>query len=490
MPRPGVSVSETVLATPVAAQAPVAAAGALAAPLPSGPTSPILVNSWYAFSRLFGNLNRDYPATFHANMFFRAGGRELYVSRVVKSDAAAASVNLTAQGGSATYITFTAKAKGSYGNSLRIQVSKNSANLYDISVLQEVGGVSGSADDDIVLETFTNLSLGTFNSQEVIDVLAVQSQFVNASWPSNPASTPVIPSTFSLLPLTSGSDGTTGTLDYATAITALKQVNRTFVIMGAGTYDTTTVSALKAFAEETKSFAVLDTAAGLTPAQAVTYAGTVGTSTYCGVYYPHLWVPDPTSQSRDAIVKVAPSGAVAGLILGTDATTGVFKAPAGVDANLPGVVALERSLSASELDTLNSDSSPVNAIRIIPGLGAAVMGGRTLDQAASTRYVNIRRSLSFLDAEMRRRLEFAIFRNNDPVLWNQIRTTLDSFLRGFFLAGGLRGNTTDQAYYVKCDAENNSFSDVANGIVNVEVGVSLQYPAEFIKVKLTQKTLS
>lgn len=490
MPRPGVTVSESVLATPVPAQAPVASAGALIAPLPSGPTTPVLVNSWYAFTRLFGDLDRAYPATFHANLFFKAGGRELYVSRVVKSDAAAANVDVLGQGSQSTYITFSAKSKGAYGNSLRVQVTKNAADLYDISVLQEVGGTSSSAADDIVLETFTNINLAEFGNQEIVDIFSIQSQFVNAAWPTGVTTLPVVPTTFALLPLTGGSNGTTGSLDYTSAINALHSVNRTFVVIGAGTTDTAVVSALKTFAEDTKSFAVLDTAAGLTPAQAVTAAGQVGTTTYAAVYYPHLWVPDPTSKSRDAVIKVAPSGAVAGLILGTDATTGVFKAPAGIDASLPGVVAVERALTSAELDALNNDASPVNAIRIIPGLGAAVMGGRTLDQAASTRYVNIRRSLSFLDAEMKSRLEFAIFQNNDPRLWNQIRTTLDAFLRGFFLAGGLRGNTTDQAYYIKCDAENNTFSDIANGIVNVEVGVSLQYPAEFIKVKLTQKTLS
>ena len=490
MPRPAVTVSESVLATPVAAQAPVAAAGALVAPLPSGPTSPVLVTSWYAFSRLFGDLNRSHPATFHANMFFKAGGRELYVSRVVKSSAAAAYVTLLDQGGEDPYITFTAKAKGAYGNNLRIQVTANSAGLYDINVLQEVGGTSSSASDDVVLETFTNVNLADALNQEVVDIFAVQSQFIDATWPSNPTTLPVIPSSISLLPLTGGSDGTTGSLDYTTAIDNLKQVERTFVVFGAGTTDSSVVSALTSFAEDTKSFAVFDTAAGITASAAVTYAGTVGTTTYAAVYYPHLWVPDTTSRSRDAVIKIGPSGAVAGLILGTDATTGVFKAPAGIDANLPGVVAVEKTLTSAELDALNNDASPVNAIRIIPGLGASVMGGRTLDQGASTRYVNIRRSLSFLDAEMRRRLEFAIFRNNDPALRNQIRTTLDAFLRGFYLAGGLRGNTTDQAYYIKCDAENNTFNDIANGIVNVEVGVSLQYPAEFIKVKLTQKTLS
>ena len=116
------------------------------------------------------------------------------------------------------------------------------------------------------------------------------------------------------------------------------------------------------------------------------------------------------------------------------------------------------------------------------------MGARTLDQSKSTRYVNIRRTLLFLNREMKSRLEFALFRNNDTLLWTQMRTVLDVFLSGFWEAGGLRGGLKAQAYYIKIDRENNTANDIANGVVNVEVGVALQYPAEFIKVKLTQQT--
>jgi phage tail sheath protein FI len=199
-------------------------------------------------------------------------------------------------------------------------------------------------------------------------------------------------------------------------------------------------------------------------------------------------VADTTSRSRDAIRLIGPSGAVAGMYLNTDVTTGVFKAPAGLQATLPGVVALGRSLTTAELDSMNNNVSPVNAIRVVAGTGPVVMGARTLDQSKSTRYVNIRRTLLYLDRELKSRLEFALFQNNDANLWGRMRTTIDVFLDGFWGAGGLRGATKQQAFYVKIDGENNTASDIANGIVNVEVGIALQYPAEFIKIKLTQQT--
>jgi phage tail sheath protein FI len=54
--------------------------------------------------------------------------------------------------------------------------------------------------------------------------------------------------------------------------------------------------------------------------------------------------------------------------------------------------------------------------------------------------------------------------------------------------GGLRGDTAAQAFYVKCDVENNPNESIAQGEVHIEVGVALQYPAEFVVINLSQKT--
>jgi phage tail sheath protein FI len=494
--RPGVYVTESVLNTPVATQPAAGAAGALVGPLPEGPTAPTLVTSWYQFSQLFGGLNTNYVGTFSANLFFRSGGAELYVTRVVKSDAVAAT-GILSTSTATTWITFTAKGKGTYGNSLRVQVVKNVNNLYDITVLKEAGVAdtiaaglaTANTGDDTVLESFTNLDHATYGSADVVNILGVRSQYVNATWNVASSALAITAATSVVVALSAGATGAAAD-DYTTPFALLAAIDRAFVVFCPGIVDVTTLSALDSFATTNKGFAVIDTAAGVIPSAAVTYAGTLTASTYSGVYYPHLWIPDSTSASRDAIRLVPPSGAVAGSILSTDASRGVFKAPAGIETVIPGVVALERTLSAAELDALNSDVSPVNAIRFVSGVGPAIMGARTLKQTASTRYVNIRRSLSYLDRELKNRLEFAVFRNNDLLLWNQMKTVLDSFLTGYWTAGGLRGNTKAQAYYIKIDGENNSSADIANGIVNVEVGVAVQYPAEFIKVQLTQQTLS
>jgi len=502
--RPGVFVTESVLPNPSPSFSPSIAAGALVAALPSGPNTVTLVTSWYQFSRVFGPLNRDYEATFSANMFFRTGGRELYVSRATRPSAATASANVAAAGpGNLVWGTFSAASPGAYGNNIQVKIEKNAAGLYNIFVLQDGLGET-EYDDGFIVESFPNLDFGTFNNSEVSNAINIRSRYIRFAWGQNvttpgegeepePIIPTALPATIDILPLVGGSDGDASeAYDFAVALNRLKDIERTFVVFSPGMTDETTVGAMVDFAEDNRSFVVLDTPENATPTEAIQFAETIalsaGPTSYAAIYYPYLWIADGTSRSRSAVRKVPPSGAVAGMILGTDVASGVFKAPAGTTAQLPGVVALERNLTPAALDLLNNDSAPVNAIRNLPGLGSVVMGARTLNMATATKYVNIRRSMLFLNREMRELLQFALFRNSGPELWTEMRTALEAYLDSFWSLGGLRGVARDQAFYVKIDEENNSLEDIQSGVVNVEVGVALQYPAEFIRIKLTQTT--
>ncbi len=494
MPTPGVYVTESTVIAPVTSAATTDAAGVLVADLPEGPSELVRVTSWYQFSTIFGGLNTNKIATFGANMFFRTGGAELYVARVVHTDAVAATGILKTTDAS-TWITFTAKGSGAYGNNLRVKLEKNSSNLWDLTVLKEAGVadtiasglVTAGSDDDSVLETFSNLNLNTFNHQDVVNILGLRSNFVTATWAAGSSAKTIASGTSFVIPLSSGADGSAG-LDYSDVAELIGGLNRPLVLFSPGETDTSTIGILNTFAAANGGFVVADADAGNTAAENVTFAGTLAASAHTAVYAPWVWVPDPTSASRDGIALVPPSGAVAGVFLATDAGRGVFKTPAGVDVAIPGVVALEKNFTSTELDTLANGTPPVNAIRVVPGRGPVVMGGRTLKTTDSTRFINIRRTLDHLAFEMKDRLLFAVHRNNDADLWNQARTVLEAYLTSFWQAGGLRGGTRPAAFYVKIDSENNSPSDVANGVLNVEVGVALQYPAEFIRINLTQQT--
>jgi phage tail sheath protein FI len=203
------------------------------------------------------------------------------------------------------------------------------------------------------------------------------------------------------------------------------------------------------------------------------------------VYYPNLTIPSNTSSSPDAVETAFCGGAIVGQFISTDVSRGVFKAPAGVNNRIAGAVAVQK-LTNANLDTMNSASAPVNAIRFIPGSGIVVMGSRTLKAGYADRYVPVRRSLIYLRKALTDLTDFAVFEPNDAVLWRRIKASLEGFLTDYWSQGGLRGATPADAFFVKCDSSTNTLIKIDNGEVNMEIGVALQRPAEFVIIKIGQ----
>jgi hypothetical protein len=497
--RPGVYISERLLTAPVAGGATANAAGAIVAPLAQGPEAVTLVTSWYEFTKNFGGYNASYPATFEVASFFNNGGRELYVKRILASDADAATVDVETSG-SVTVFTATSKNKGTDGNNLRVGVTLGTvSSTYTVTVYKE-SGVANDTSDDIILERYENVVFNDSASSDYAEtVINLVSANINIS--NSASGVPVV----GIYPLTGGSNGTAVVaddyLDYqstsASVFEQFSSLDRPLVIFLPAIH--TTLSAdindvyddAAAWAESNNGFIVASTDDGKTVSEAVSFSASLTDTSHAAVYYPHLFIADPLGRGAGALRKVAPAGAVAGLYLATDATKGVFKAPAGIATTLSGVVAVEKTFSSAELDTMNASTSPVNPIRQIPGAGLAVMGARTLKQdGTANKYVNMRRSLIYIRKQLKNLTEFAIFENNDERLWAQINSNITVFLNEYRNQGGLRGATVGQAFFVKCDAENNSAQQIANGEVHVQVGVALQYPAEFIVIDLSQKTLN
>lgn len=506
--RPGVYISERLLPAPLAQGTSANAAGAVVAPFAQGPETITLVTSWYDFYSTFGGYNIDFPAAFQVSAFFSNGGKELYVKRLLNTNAAAATATIK-DSAAATVATITAKNKGTDGNNLRVKVSAGSvASTYRLEVFKEAGVadtivsnlVTAGDGDDILLESYDNLVFNPSNSSDfaptVINLISPNITVTDGASNLDPV--------FGIYPLASGSNGTTVVAtDYTnyqttgvSVFSGFAALDRPLVIFlpsvhelasgVAGVYD-----AAASWAESNSSFVIVETAANKTVAEAITFAGSLTDSSAAACYYPHLYIADPLGRSATAIRKIGPSGSIAGLYLKTDTSRGVFKAPAGIGAGVLGAVAIEKTFSSSELDSMNSSTSPVNPIRQIPGAGLSVMGARTLLQdGTANKYVNMRRSLNYIRKELKNLTEFAIFENNDERLWTQIRSSINVFLGEYRNQGGLRGANNAQAFFVKCDAENNSAAQIANGEVHIQVGVALQYPAEFVVIDLSQKTIN
>lgn len=245
------------------------------------------------------------------------------------------------------------------------------------------------------------------------------------------------------------------------------------------------------------NFVVVETAGGENVSQALSASGDLTETSRGAVYYPHVYIKDPLGRSGASIRKIGPAGAVVGTYLATDREAGPFKAPAGIGAKVSDAVSLERAFSPADLDALNSGTidgttnakNVVNAVRNVPGAGIVIMGGRTLKQdGTANRYVNMRRSLTYLEKRLTDLASFAVFENNSERLWARLVTVLGAFLNEYRNQGGLRGSTIEQSYYIKCDEENNNATTIGAGEVHIEIGVALEYPAEFVVINLSQKT--
>jgi phage tail sheath protein FI len=209
-------------------------------------------------------------------------------------------------------------------------------------------------------------------------------------------------------------------------------------------------------------------------------------STFAGVYWPHLSVLDPVGLTPSSPILLPPSGAVAGIFARTDNRRGVWKAPAGVEATVSGILRLEREVLDGEQDDLNPIGG--NVIRSIPGAGTVLWGSRTIVPTSEWRYVPVRRTAMFLRKSIFNGIQFAVFEPNDAGLWATLRATISAFMDTQFRNGVFAGSTAREAYFVKVDAETTTPDDQAQGVVNILVGFAPLRPAEFVVVSLSQKT--
>ena len=495
--RPGVYISERLLPPTLPGGVTANAGGAVVAPFAQGPEAVTLVTSWYEFTKYFGGYNASYPATFQVGAFFSNGGKELYVKRVLHSDAAAAMVDVVTAG-SATVATFTSKNAGTDGNNLRIVLTAGSvASTYTVYVYKE-SGVLNDISDDVLLERYENVVFDDDTSSDYAETV-INTVSPNIKVSDSASGTPVMTNPY---PLTGGSNGTTVVAaDYtaykggsSSVFEDFTPLDRPLVIFlpavqSLASDKVAVYDAATSWAESNNGFVIVETSKDQTVANAISFAGSLADTSNAAVYYPWTYISDPIGRGTGALRLIGPSGAIAGLYLTTDASRGVFKAPAGIGTTVAGVVAIEKSFSSADLDLMNSSTSPVNPLRQIPGAGLSVMGARTLKQdGTANKYVNMRRSLIYIRKNLKNLTEFAVFENNDEVLWARLRTAINSFLTEYKNQGGLRGATNSQAFFILCDASNNSAQNIANGEVHIQVGVALQYPAEFIIIDLSQKT--
>jgi len=440
--------------------------------------------------------------------------------------ATAASVTILAPNSTTAGFAFSAQNPGAWGNLLAISAAPQPGDptntRFSVNVLQVNGDGSVA-----VLETYNNLSVTTTDSSYIVTVINADSSYISvaavgaptqalnqtAPQPTTPpASTPISGAIMTggqdgvvLDPTADGADGGL----FMTALNAdgtgtggvhlLDRVDIFNLLCVPGESEAVTIGNLQQYCNSKRAFYIVDApqSVGISAAsvQALIQSGPAGNdsgsitgqySINSAYYFPWVQAPDPLIGGRQRLFP--PCGFVAGIYAATDANTGIWKAPAGIGASLTGESGLQYVLTDAENGSLNVQA--VNCMRHFKVYGDVVWGARTLqgnDQAGSQwKYVPIRRLALYLESSLYDGTQWVVFQPNDETLWGQIRLNVGSFLQGLFLQGAFQGTTPDQAYFVKCDSENNPQSSIDQGIVNILVGFAPLYPAEFVLIQIQQ----
>jgi Bacteriophage tail sheath protein len=503
-----------------------------------------LVLSWSDFANQFGGLDPRSYLGYVVNQFFANGGQQAYIVRLV-SDAtggntAAAPASLTITGltfnpaavgppptppsltivtGGAGGLTLSAANPGVWGQALAVQIQLRPDPLNPLSRFTlNVFYTDPTTQISRLVETFPNLSLSPTDPQYVVNIVNEQSNYLTVppmgapalTLPAVPAGTLPSPASPNQLLNGSASDGTvlnpgtkaggagafenilntSGALNASATLTGVHLLDAVpFDILSVpGEGDPSTISALQGYCVSQRAFLLVDSDVKDTVLSLQNGPDSLMTGTNAknaAFYFPWVNAFDPIQSMTRAF---PPAGFVAGIYAATDASRNVWKAPAGIDASLTGESGLAVILTDAQNGVLNPQA--VNCLRNFPVYGDVVWGARTMqgnDLAGSEwKYVPIRRFALFLESSLYGGTQWVVFEPNDERLWGQIRLNVGAFMQGLFLQGAFQGTTPQQAYFVKCDGENNPQSSIDQGVVNILVGFAPLYPAEFVVIQIQQ----
>jgi len=509
---PGVYVSESTLTASAQRSNTADSTAVFFGTAPRGPLAATLINSWSSYKAIYGDINTNHELGYAVYHFFANGGREAYIVRVLHTTeggtlATTATATLmyypTGSGASTALLTMSAESPGAWadgtvsGKGLSVKVNSDNRT----GAVAATGTVIPSFNltvylDGVEVERWNEISTDPANNRYAPTVLNTYSQYITNSYVG--ASVGAVTSASASWAFVTDEkkfsaavDGdAVSAIDYTTAFsTRLETIEGVLIMNAVGQTSSTVVNALILKAETRgNSFVVID------PSTSTDFA-TIGSglvqgytpSSYAAVYYPMLKMADPTKTGPAAIRDTYPGGAVLGAYIRSEVARTVAKAPAGYGTDVRNAIGLKATSTPSEADNLYAKYG-INLFKAVPGAGVIINGTRTLDKLSPGKYIPIRRSLNYIKQSLKDATQFAVFEPNDQRLYDRISMTAAAFLGEFWRAGGLKGGNSADAFYIICNNTNNTSTTINNGEVRLEVGVALQYPAEFIVINVSQWT--
>ncbi len=468
-----------------------------------GPVNtPTTCNTWTDFVRTFGGLWPSGTMSYAVFQFFQNGGSTAIVVRVIASDGAAATLTLPSAGGAG--VKLQAANKGAWGNNLQATVDNQNADTtkppWNLTITNTATGGT---------ERYLNITTDANSPKSLPNVLQ-SSQLVH--YVSGADQVPDVTAN----PVKASGDGKDGAQIGDGDIDPSSGTGGIYVLSTVDIFNilcipppvqgkdlkAATYSDAAELCVTRRAMLIVDPPADwssvpLTANQIAeipiksAQLGSTGQALApnAALYFPAITATDPLTGVQGTY---SACGALAGVWAATDSSRGVWKAPAGTSAGLPGGT----SPAVLMTDDQNGELNPlgINCLRNFPIIGPVVWGARTLQGAdvaeSQWKYIPVRRTALYIEESLRRGTQWVAFEPNAEPLWASIRLNVGAFMAGLYRQGAFAGATPDQAYLVKCDAENNPPDQVALGIVNILVGFAPLYPAEFVLISIEQLQLA
>ena len=454
------------------------------------------------FEREYGGLHRESLLGYSIKHFFENGGSDAYVIRIanlVRPEGDTTSVLAETATANLGDIAIKASSPGAWANKYVVKTTlrtpappASEGKRFKLEVIHDDGTTRTTA------ESYENVSLDRNSTRFVEAIVNARSRLVKLTVGATPADPTDAEAKVGVAPGIVGVDGAILDLDAGTTHNLIEalfaqggvadKVDLFNLVSVPGMTNGGGVKKLQKCAADKRAFFLAD----CPPESTVSTAdddllACVGSApSHAAFYFPWIKSDDPLQQVGHRFFP--PSGFVAGIMARTDASRGVWKAPAGTDAVINGAIELKIKLSDAENGALNPKG--VNCLRTMPVYGNIVWGARTIDgdndRASEWKYVPVRRMALFLEESLFRGTQWVVFEPNDEPLWSQIRLNVGAFMQSLFRQGAFQGATPREAYFVKCDRTTTTQDDINRGVVNIHVGFAPLKPAEFVVLRIQQ----
>jgi phage tail sheath protein FI len=472
-----------------------------------------LIANWTQFVNKFGGYITDGFLAYVVNQFFSEGGTSCYVVRTCHYEDITKTTTKTSVFSAGTLldsdnnpsIGVMASSDGKWGDKISVEVKAATDEPEGFMLVVKYDGE--------IVEFFDNLTIANVedivNYKEFAHINVEKDDWKDGDPPTEKTGSGNIPKLDESITLAGGDDGIAkkdGTMSLQPAdflgdpsarngihgFDEVDNINIVAIPDMAGDRDVI-LGGLNYCQNRADCFYIADPAKELTPTEVADfkkgtgdYQGNAFNSSYGALYYPWIYFNDPLTGKKKLL---PPSGVVAGTYAYTDSVRGVHKAAAGIsEGKLDSVTGIERIIIKSEHDLLNPLG--INVIRSFPLSGICLWGARTLSADAEWKYINVRRLFLFLEESIDKGTQWVVFEPNTPALWGSVKRNITAFLLRVWRDGALFGNTAEEAFFVRVDEENNPPEVRDAGQLIIEVGVAPVKPAEFVIIRISQKTLS